>query len=252
MERIFWKIRRLILKTLVPEFIWPNNVLIDGVFIKIRNTPYSFGSKLILTNGQYEEAERILLKEELKENDIVFEMGGSIGILTAIMGKAVGEKGLVISIEASEIISTYSKSWLEKNGNIKIECGFGFPVYELNKGIKINHFDESAGSLGGILSFDIVEDQNELEFENWQCLDIKYLMKKYKVEPNVLVIDIEGSEIIILNEEACLPLSIRIIIIELHPHIYGKEKVDAIIQKIIDQKFFLEDQVSDVYLFKRV
>jgi len=75
---------------IVPEFVWPKEATIDGVNFKIRNTPYSFGTKRGLKTGNYEVSERKLLKAQIKPGDNIIEMGGSIGVLTAILGNYTG------------------------------------------------------------------------------------------------------------------------------------------------------------------
>ncbi|MDH3267750.1 MAG: hypothetical protein OEM46_02730, partial [Ignavibacteria bacterium] len=51
-------LRRYILKFVVPEFIWPEYIIIDNAKIKLQGAPYSFGIKLILKKGEYELPER--------------------------------------------------------------------------------------------------------------------------------------------------------------------------------------------------
>jgi hypothetical protein len=41
----FYNIRRKVLKTIVPEFIWPQAVVLDGASIPVRGMDYSFGVK---------------------------------------------------------------------------------------------------------------------------------------------------------------------------------------------------------------
>ena len=100
------KLRRNLLTIFTPEFVWPEYVNIDGVHIKVRNEPYSFGIKLSLTKKLYEGPERNLLKNENLVGENIIEFGSSIGVLSAILAKKVGDKGRVISVEASERISS--------------------------------------------------------------------------------------------------------------------------------------------------
>jgi hypothetical protein len=79
------KIRREILKKLVPDLIWPKEIFLDGALIPLRKSPFSFGIKRYLVLGQYESAERVLVRKYLNFGDQVIEMGGSIGVLTAII-----------------------------------------------------------------------------------------------------------------------------------------------------------------------
>jgi FkbM family methyltransferase len=245
---IFWRVRRYILKTFVPELIWPSEVIIDGAKIKIRGTPYSFGTKRALVLGRYEDSERKLLKGKVQSGDHVIEMGGSIGILSAILSEMIGPNGLLVSIEASARLSDFSRTWLEKRQNIKIVTGFGFPVYSINQSISIESFDESAGALGGKLSFDVATGTKN---ENENLYDIKKIISDFQLQPTVLVIDVEGTERILESIAPKFPDSVRVILIELHPHMYAHESQQRIIDVIINDGFVLESVDTTVYLFRR-
>jgi len=249
--RSYHVIRRFLLKIVVPEFFWPVSVEIDGALIGIRNRPYSFGVKWILRKRNYENAERGILKDILFEGANVIEMGGSIGVLTSIISKGIGVKGRIVSIEASESITKYSKKWLEKLGNIKVETGFGFPVFETPRSLVVRTFDESAGSLGGIVKFDHTAPPTREPEED--IFDLKTIIKKHNLQPDILVIDIEGSESIMKTVKPDFPLSIKNILIELHPGLYenGQVDKDAIIETIRREGFVLEKCDFESCLFKR-
>lgn len=248
-REIYYSVRRKILKSFVPEFIWPKEINIDGVLIKVRNTPFSFGTKRSLVKGDYEIFERQLLKSQIESGDIVYEMGGSIGVLTSILSEKVRPQGKVFSVEASESIVAYSKTQLENRGNIEVYCGFAFPVLSVENKIKIQNFDESLGQLGGVVSFD-TNSQDESKPPN-NIFDIKKLMETSKTSPTVLVIDIEGSEKIILDYKPNYPKSVRIILIEMHTHMYGESIRKKIIQNIVDDGFKVDLCQNDVYLLQR-
>jgi FkbM family methyltransferase len=242
----FRTFRRNILKIIIPEFFWPKAVHIDGVHFNLRGTPYSFGTKMVLKKGAYEVSERKLLKQLLRPSDTVIELGGSIGILTAIISKLIPE-GRIVSVEASEKISRFSKSWLEEKSNVKVITGFGFPVFELAKKIKITNFDESLGSLGGTAEFLFNENA---DFDA-RIYDLKKIIDSFQLEPTILLVDIEGSERVLIEQKAKFPTSLRGIIIELHPHMYESSVLAKIIHSIQDEGFQLICQDSNVYMFKK-
>jgi hypothetical protein len=249
LQQQYWKIRRKILRTFVPEFVWPKESIIDRVPFKIRNTPYSFGTKRCLTTGNYEVSERHLLQGQVKPGDVIIEMGGSIGVLTAILGHLAGSNGFVASVEASEKITAYSKTWLESKGNIKVLTGFGFPVFAVNKKIKVSGFNQDGGSLGGRVSFDVGEENN---IDTEGMYDIETIMRQYNIAPTVLIIDVEGTEKVIITDKPNYPLSVRVILIEMHTYMYGEDARQQIIQKIVDEGFKVMGDEKDVYLFERI
>jgi FkbM family methyltransferase len=250
LNKAFYLTRRFLLKHLVPAWYWPKHISIDGADIPLRHAPYTFGTKWILRKNVYELAERIILKDILLEGAKVIEMGGSIGVLTSIISNKVGGHGYVVSVEASSRITQYSKKWLEALGNIKVETGFAFPVYEAPSTLQINSFDESAGSLGGVVDF--TQTASSVQKQT-QVFDLKTIIEKHNIQPDILVIDIEGSESIVQTVSPNFPSSVKNILIELHPGLYknGEAEKQSIIKAICREGFTLTRSESESYLFVR-
>jgi len=230
----------------VPEFIWPREVDIDGVKIRLRGTPYSFGIKRLLTNNpdSYEKAERQFLKH-LKEDDHVLEFGSSIGILTALICERVSA-GKVVSVEVSKPLLDYSRSWLSSYQQLILIHAAAFPIY--NKVDLSLSFNDTSGSLGGIVNY-LDSETSESKLPSF------FIKDSEKVDgflPTVLMIDIEGSEDIMLRENVNLPESIDRIIIELHAFIYGNEVEAKIVDRILQEGFELVERAESVYFFSRV
>lgn len=241
-------LRRNILKFVVPEFVWPRDIIIDNAKIKLRGAPYNFGIKLSLKKGEYEGPERNLIRSYNLNGEVIIEMGGSIGILTAILANKVGNNGKVISVEASQRISSYSRRWLEKNQNTKMITGFGFPVAEVKVMIDIMKFDESGNSLEGQV---IYKTTNKGLTNDSSVYDIQKISSLYNIKPTVLVVDIEGSEKIILDQKPNFPSTIKLILIELHSNLYGESNKLEIINRIIAEGFFMKANEGNVFLFER-
>ena len=241
-------LRRNFLTFITPEFVWPKSVIIDNVDIKIRGEPSTFGIKLSLKKGEYEGPERNLLKPYNLIGKTIIEMGGSIGILTAVLGNKVGKKGKVISIEASKKISTYSRSWLEKNDNTKVITSFGFPLGKVKGTVDIINFDESGNILQGHVLYPINPDG---QIHNDLVYDIQKIVCIFKIQPTILVCDIEGSEKIILDQKPDFPSTIKLILIELHPALYGESNKLEIINRIIAEEFIMKANEGNIFLFER-
>ena len=251
LKKHFYDIRRKIAKLIVPEFFWPKNINIDNVEISLRGAPYVFGVKLGLKNGSYEAPERNLIKQIDLKGEQIIELGGSIGILTAILAHKIGSSGRIISVEASNKLSDYSRIWLQKNKIISVVTGFAFPVYSLKKLINVVNFDESGSNLTGIVEFQSESSNKLIQDNNENIYDIQKLCNQYKINPTFLVIDIEGSERILVEQKPDFPSSIHLILIELHPWIYGEEIQEKIIEVIIREGFIIAAKASDSFLFKR-
>ena len=242
--------RRYLLKRFVPAFVWPAQVLIDDVPINVRKTPYSFATKLLLVSGNYEAPERKLLQGIVHPGDTIIELGGSIGVLTAVIGKLTGAQGRVYSVEASARLTAFSRPWLEARGNIEVLTGIAFPVYICNH-VTIDSFDETAGDLAGVVAFREDAAVMPSTAAATTSYDLKTIMETFHILPQILVVDIEGSERALLFHEARLPDCLQIVLIELHPAIYGRQVGEDIIKRILSLGFFLQAREADVCLFQR-
>lgn len=248
MLKALYILRRFILKHLIPEILWPKSVVIDGTHIKIRNTPYSFGIKWLLSQNheRYELAERSFIAE-LSEGDHVLEFGGSIGIVTALIANKIGKNGKIVSVEASDTIVQYSKNWLESFGNVTVLQAYAFPV---TSRIPMHaSFDGGGGSLGGIVSYE--HDKTDAAIKNESHFFIEDARDINEFLPNVLFIDIEGSEQIMLEHKPNFPETIKKIVIELHPGLFGQEINQKIIEVILGEGFELEKVLETVHQFVR-
>ena len=244
---LIYRFRRVILKRIVPEFIWPISVQMDGAEIPVRGMPYSFGVKRTLSKGIYEDSERCLIKEIIRKGDNIIEFGGSIGIMAAIMSEIVGRDGHIVSVEASGRLAAHSKDWLEPKGNVKIVSGIGYPVWEAPSRFHNIDFIDDGNSLGGRVDF----HSNGSSHNDFDIFDLKKLISMYDIEPNHLVIDIEGSEIIYLEEGIEIPITIQNIVIEMHPDLYGQKTEEAIIYRLEQLGFRMMKEVHHVYLLSR-
>lgn len=245
---LIYRLRRIILKKIIPEFIWPKTIRMDNAVIPVRGMPYSFGVKRILSKGIYENSERSLVKGVIRKGDHIIEFGGSIGIMAAVMNEIVTREGFIISVEASNKLAASSKSWLEPRGNIKILAGIGFPVWEAPLKYHNINFLDDGNSLGGRVEF---EPKHTKAPGKYEIYDLRKIMSTYSIRPDHLVIDIEGSEIIFLEEGIEIPAVVQNIIIEMHPNLYGQYTEDAIINKLEQLGFNMIREISHVFHLSR-
>ncbi|HVU62443.1 MAG TPA: hypothetical protein VHC70_00595 [Phycisphaerales bacterium] len=257
-ERLY-AIRRWMLGTFVPEFLWPRTVDVDGVPIRLRNAPYSFGTKWILRKGTYEKPERQLLHQIIRPGMQVLELGGSIGIVTSVLAKLVGPSGRVVSVEASASLTEHSRTWLHSPGRVDIVTGYAFPVWSLPAGMRVGTLEKEC-SLGGVVPFSI--DQSgpaaatsaaPIASDNTEVFDLSSLCARFDLRPDALVADVEGSEAVMISQPPSLPGSIRFVCIELHPHQYpnGDKDQQAIVDALVREGFRVAGRVHASWLFER-
>jgi len=250
MKSLIVKIRQFLLKNFIPEFIWPKNVILNGVKIPVRHMDFSFGNKLNLCKGVYEYPERKLLGFLVSGMNVV-EFGSSIGILSAIISEKIGDTGKLVSVEASPKLVLNQLKWLcPIRKNIIVLQGYAFPVNVLPRGLSVQNFDSSEATHCGKVDFCISasgEKNNLFDISSINTPD-RYFDRGVEC----LICDIEGSEEIIAEYGFNMPKSLAHILIELHPWMYKeKETVNKIIDNIKSAGFRLMDKEADTYYFAR-
>ena len=272
------------LRNLVPEAYWPDSVDVDGVPIRLRNTPYSFSVRRLIKNGQYELPERTLVKRAITPGMQVVEFGGSIGIVTSVVAKCAGPTGRVVSVEASPQLTDFSRTWLERSGNVTVLTGYAFPVWQTPRGLHVDGFSGSNVSLGGRVSFNVADastpDSNGASPSSRASngashsappasahgpaaqassphtprnYDLSTICAEFELKPDALVMDIEAAERIVLDQPPSYPASLKAIIAEFHPHLYpnGQQDLDAILATYAREGFEVKDQVHNTWLLQR-
>jgi len=253
----YYNLRLRVLQHVVPEVVWPRTVKVDGATIEVRGAPYSFGIKKLLSySDSYEAPERYLAGLFLTPGMNVLELGGSIGILTAVIAHKVGEEGRVVSIEADPRLTEHSQTWLKKNyGNVEVVHGFAFPVWQVPVHLNVSDFNDGNGSLGGIVCFSTNESSKEND-NLWRdkIWDVKRACSDWDLEPDAVIVDIEGSELVILECDFYLPRSTKFMLIELHPGNYpkGEAQMQKIIDVILSSGFSMTHRISNTFLFTRL
>jgi FkbM family methyltransferase len=239
-----YAIRRVLLKKLVPEIIWPRNVDIDGVTIPVRGTSLNFGTKRWISNGLYERDERLLVSAIVQPGMTVVEMGGSLGILARVLAHRVGPEGRVISLEASFDLFQKAKTWCPIPFNLEFVHGFAFPLWE-SSSVKVTGFKSDGSELDGRASWNF--GQKSLH-NNW---DLNKISKSLNVVPDVLVVDIEGGEEVLRQITPNFPKRTSHIILEFHPNRYGQVGVDEIITCLGREGFQVAEVSGPVTRFSR-
>ncbi len=246
--------RKWLLVHLVPEIVWPREVVLDGVEISIRHAPYSFGVKRLLCRNQYERPERELVRDVIRPGMAVIEMGSSLGIVTAVIASLTGDVGTVVAVEASKELAEYSKTWLEKKfPQVRVIQGFGFPVTRAPPELCVSGFENNGVSLGGRVSFSL-DGSPPANVSAGSKFDIATLMETFHMpSPDALVIDIEGAESVVLQAGMSIPDSVKHVVIELHPQIYvgGHAEEARIVEFFASQGLTLARKVGLSCLFSR-
>ena len=252
------RLRRNLLLALVPEWVWPKHVVVDGVTFRVRNTPYSVGTKRLLSFGteNYETEERELLEEFLTPGMNVIELGASIGVLSSIIAERIGPSGSLVSVEASCEIGNYTKSWVEqKYPWVRIVVGVALPLWDSSPLLlRVEGFDSSRGSLGGAVKF-AKADGRTLDASRpngGKIWDLSGLGTTSPSTLDALVVDIEGAEEEISDATLNYPKTLKWVMIELHPDKYRSGSTKRVLLELFEREgFYVHSKRSETYLLAR-
>ena len=245
------KMRRAMLRYLVPELVWPISVNAGGVHFAIRGEPFSFGCKLSLVLGTYEKPELHLISKYLASSGNILEYGSSLGFITNQLINRRDEGAMIVSVEASEKLAKHCQVKFSECAEVHILHGAGIASISLPPNLGLMSFDDDKGSLGGRINFD-TRNSTSIPIDG-KIYSIAIIEKQFDTKFQTLVCDIEGAEIMMCDRSFMLPHYLTKIFIELHPHLYddGHTDLKNLINCIKDQGFNLIEFDDDVYFFNR-
>jgi FkbM family methyltransferase len=218
------------------SFSYPEYISFGKFVFKFKNSKLTPGVKYYLSRNisNYELGERELVEQLLIKDDIVIEAGTSLGLISGLIAKTIGEDGQLITLEGDAKLTKIAQSINAENRNITFITGA--LTFENDEFV---YFDRD-GWLGGKIS----KSQNSIKVNAYNFLSLCH-----EYGPTAVVIDIEGGEIGFLKIE--IPNSINKIIIELHPSLYGEEMMLELVEYFSLQDFTLYKKVESVFGFTR-
>ena len=99
------------------------------------------------------------------------------------------------------------------------------------------------------LSGRVVKGRSPGERNRW--LTAEAICARAKLQPTVVVIDIEGAERIWLSHSPRFPTSVRVLIAEFHPHLTGAADAGRAMQAIVREGFEIAAMSGSVVAFLR-
>lgn len=204
------------------QLLGSETVLLDGVRLDARAAVVGVDVRHEIIRGNYEFAERQLLKSILRPGDRVVEIGAGIGAVGLLASRIVGPKN-VTSFEANPGLEQIIR------GN-----------YALNK-LEPELVMKAVTPRGGSVKFFVTpnllssslhsrDQHQEVEVESEAIGNV--LSAK---NPSVLVLDVEGAEVELLPPANLS--GVRALLIEMHPNIAGKEEIQNLESKLEDIGF---------------
>lgn len=190
-----------------------------------------------IIRGGYEEAERQLAREAIREGDRILEVGAGVGAVGIVCCKQAG-RGQVTSYEANPYLEPVIR--------------YNFALNDLEPNLVLKAVSASGGPITFFRSDNVVSssfyDRN-LKGEEMTVDSVSINEAISHSRAQVIVMDVEGAEVELL---AAADLSgVREIIVEVHPHVVGAEAIERMAQILCREGFIRKDKRHKTEWFSR-
>ena len=198
-----------------------------GLTLTLPDAALRGGLEKALTTGRYEGQEADALLRHLKPGDRFLDLGAGIGFLCALAAGVVGA-GAVTGVEAGPETLALARANLEDNGFSGVALVHGAVTATQSGRIEFGQRPAFwASALKG------QEDWPEnASIVKVPARPIGPLLAREK--PTVLSCDIEGAELEVLTQP--LP-GVRLIVVEIHPQVYGAAGTKRLFDALSAQGF---------------
>lgn len=205
-------------------------ITLDGVLISTDQRTIPRSVRSMLFKNVYEGHERELVKTHLKYGDRVLEIGTGIGLISLVANKICGS-GNVRSYEANPdmepiILNNFALNSFEPDlyMNAITKDGSDIEFFKHSEILSSSSIDRNIGAVKCVVP----------------SVSLESVLQSYG--PDFIVMDIEGEEAELLIDTKLE--GVRGVIVELHPHIVGQEKLDAINDNLVKIGFKIVDVID--------
>lgn len=210
--------------------------------VKIFNSFYFFPKEISEIDlgryffGHYERQEKLLINKYLRENDIILELGGNVGVISNLINRKLKIKTNHIVFEPNPALIKYLRENKDLNDS---------------KYVVVNGVISNQKNIEFYISENILSSSSKIITNkkiNPKSYSINEIEKKYDIKFNTLVMDIEGAEIDLITH---FDLSdFKKLIIEFHPGKTKQEEINNAKTKLNNQGFVLAEKIKDVEFWK--
>jgi FkbM family methyltransferase len=197
--------------------------------------------KLELLSGRYEKPEREAVLHYLKPHWSVIELGGCIGVVSCITNKLLENPANHLVLEVNPLVLPFLKSNRDANG-----CAFQI-------------MDKALAYDSETVTFRPLSDfwGNSLYHAGGQppvtvkTTTLANLLQEGRFDHFALICDIEGQEYELISREPETIRKAELIVLEVHPHILGNEKVEFLLSTLKGLGFGILSQSKNVISFRK-
>jgi FkbM family methyltransferase len=226
----------------------PESAEIDGLVFPLAGLPIPRRKKRHLVRGDYETPERVLVKTFIKPGMKVLELGASLGIVSSFISREIGPSGFLLSVEADSSLLEFWKRNILING-LAGKCVNAVACPTWTETVPANLLAASFKTCSDKLSGRVLSSAGQSAPTNWKTA--RNICTEHDFSPEVVVIDIEGTETVWIDQTAQMPTQVRLAIVEFHPQYTGAKSAGQCVQALIDQGFKSVGYYNHVMAFSR-
>ena len=220
--------------------LWGGQFNVDGCRLEIPKNLTSVSFRSCFFEGDYETEERGLIRDCVRPEDSVLEMGACLGIVSCVTNKLLKDKARHVVVEGNPYLNAAIQRNREING-----CGFLVENCAVSDQAEVTFF-LNPKNIHGSNSQRASNQQVRVPGRSWRELDERY-------GPfSVLIIDIEGSELQVLEGGRDLLGKYRLVVIEMHPWAIGEEGVARCKALLKEAGLFCQATAGDTEAWVRV
>lgn len=215
-------------------------VALDGCAFPVRDLADN-PMKLALLDGSYEAPERAAVLKYLKPEWGVVEFGACIGVVSCITNRMLKNPRAHVVVEINPMAVRHLEANRERNG-----CSFRIVsralAYDAPEVSFRPHPELWANFLTTSGSWPMV---------TVPATQLGEIVREAGFERFALICDIEGKEFELVMREPETVARAELIIMELHPHMVGAEKVAQMMAEFDRLGFGLEERQADVVVLSK-
>ena len=204
---------------------------------KISNTAV----KLQLIKKEYEEFERRAVRDYVRPDAPVVELGGCLGVVACITNRALNKGTLHVVVEANPRVISLIEENRSRNG-----CNFELLNAAIAYGKPTVTFCPSFN-----IPSNSLRESNGADSVTVNTVGLGEIIRERNIDSFTLIFDIEGHEYDLVQNEAEVLMHAGIIILETHARMIGEAKNSELLAKLKEIGFEKIDEEATVMVLKR-
>lgn len=201
--------------------------ILDDIELSVNTSHLTPAIIKSLNTGRFERPERAAIKKNLRPGDRVLDLGGGIGCTGVVAGRIVGGESLMIVEANADLLADIAEN-LAANLIFGAKLLHGAIVAE--KTTETISFFKSKGFWAGSLLENNAPNTQKVDVP---VFDFQTVVMDFM--PTVIICDIEGLEVELFKSR--LPDTVRLILLELHPNLYGQDAIKTLFDELSENGF---------------